>query len=168
MKRLLQLLSMAVLALTLSAPALAGDGGRTPLPTIPAAKGDQCVEDTAVMRRDHMKFLNKHRDETMHRGIRTKQHSLKACLECHAPVEGATTAGGKEAEGHFCVNCHVYAGVTLDCFECHATKPETNAQFHPLVSPAAAAMKDAQLPDSSALLNSLAGTTKNETGVAHE
>lgn len=168
MKRLLQLLSMAVLALTLSAPALAGEGGRTPLPSIPAAKGDQCVEDTAEMRRNHMKFLNHHRDETMHKGIRTRQHSLKACLECHAPVEGTTASTGKAAEGHFCVNCHVYAGVTLDCFECHATKPETTAQFHPLVSPATAALKAVDRPDSTELLNRLVGVSENKAGVAHE
>lgn len=165
MKRLLQLLSMAVLALTLSAPAFAGEGGRTPLPTIPAAKGDQCVEDTADMRRNHMKYLKHHRDETMRQGIRTEKYSLKQCLECHVPAEGSMAAGGKESEGHFCVNCHVYAGVTLDCFECHATKPETTAQFHPLVSPAA--MK-AERPDTTGLLNRLVGVTENKTGVAHE
>ncbi len=168
MKRLRQLLSMAILALTLSAPAFAGEGGRTFLPSIPAAKGEQCVEDTADMRRNHMKYLQHHRDEAMHQGIRTEKHSLKACLECHAPVEGNMAAGGKEAEGHFCVNCHVYAGVTLDCFECHATKPETTAQFHPLVSPATAALKAADRTDSAELLNRLVGVTENKTGVAHE
>ncbi|MEW6647870.1 MAG: hypothetical protein AB1450_11780 [Pseudomonadota bacterium] len=168
MKRLLQLLSMAVLALTLSAPALAGEGGRTPLPSIPAAKGDQCVEDTAVMRRDHMKFLKHHRDATMHQGIRTEKYSLKACLECHAPAEGTTASAGKTEEGHFCVNCHVYAGVTLDCFECHATKPETTAQFHPLVSPASAALKATERTDSTVLLNRLVGVSENKAGVAHE
>lgn len=169
MKRLLQLLSLATLVLTMSAPAFAaGDGGRVPLPTIPAAKGEKCVEDTAVMRRDHMDFLKHHRDDTMHKGIRTTKHSLKACIECHVPAEGELADAGNKAEGHFCQNCHVYAGVTLDCFECHATKPEKSAQFHPMVSPGTAAMKAAEQTDSAVLLNQLAGSTENRTGVANE
>ncbi len=111
----------ALLVLLLAAPA-SGDG-RVPGPVVsPAVKGDQCVEDTDVMRRRHMDFLKHQRDETMHRGIRTEQHSLKACLTCHVTPEQAYH--GDSQEGHFCKNCHEYAAVKIDCFECHATQPE--------------------------------------------
>jgi adenylosuccinate synthase len=96
----------------------------TPVPEIPATKGEQCVEPTADMRRNHMKYLLHQRDDTMHRGIRTKEHSLKECVECHVlPAEDGTypRVTGKE---HFCSACHSYAAVHIDCFECHSDLPE--------------------------------------------
>ncbi len=170
MKRLLQLLSAAALVLTMSAPgtAAAGDGPGI-LPVIPkAVKGDKCVEDTAVMRRRHMDFLKHQRDETMHKGIRTSKYSLKNCLECHATEQTADAVDGHAPKGHFCENCHAYAGVTIDCFECHATKPEKNAAFHPMVSQGTEAMKAADRPDSGELLNQLAGANENKAGAANE
>lgn len=99
--------------------------GRVPLPVIPQGKGEQCVEDTDFMRRNHMKVLLHQRDETMHEGIRTKKHSLKECISCHA-VEGADeTPVSASSPQHFCRSCHDYAAVKIDCFQCHASKPET-------------------------------------------
>jgi len=90
-------------------------------PTIArAVKGERCVEDTATMRRDHMRFLRHQRDETVHLGIRGAKYSLKGCIDCHA---GATTGSVAAAPGDFCVACHSYAAVKIDCFECHATRP---------------------------------------------
>lgn len=167
MKQFKQLLAVTMLALTLSVPALAAEG-RTPLPSVPAAKGGQCVEDTADMRRNHMNYLKHQRDATMRQGIRTEKHSLKACLECHAPIEEASSASAGKSEGHFCMNCHEYAGVKLDCFECHATKPESNAQFHPLVSSSSVSFKSVEKADSAELLNNLAATSEDNIGAAHE
>lgn len=165
MTRLSKLLHAALLALTLSAPALAADG-RVPLPQVPAAKGEQCVEDTDVMRRKHMDYLQAHRDKTMREGVRTTKHSLKQCLECHAAESTEASAGGsgKEEGGHFCKNCHMYAGVHIDCFQCHATKPEGNAAFHPLVTPGMQEVKDAH-QGSAAMLNQMAGAN-DKTGAA--
>jgi hypothetical protein len=161
MKRLIKLLHVlpALLVLTLSAPASAGDSG----PVIPkAVKGDQCVEPTDVMRRNHMDFLKHQRDDTMHKGIRTKKYSLKQCLECHVPPQDEA----KAAEGeHFCKSCHIYAGVRIDCFQCHNTRPEKTAKFHPLVTPAMQATKGLHSPETAALLNKMAAT-KNTTGAA--
>jgi hypothetical protein len=104
----------------------AGAGGSVPKPVIQKAKGDKCVEDTDYMRRNHMKVLNHHRDRTVHEGIRTKQHSLKNCINCHATSDasGRETVLGKD---HFCQSCHSYAAVTIDCFECHSSKPGGDA-----------------------------------------
>ncbi len=163
LSKLLQLFA-ALSTLTLSVSAFADEGNGVG-PNIPkAVKGEQCVEDTDVMRRDHMKYLKKHRDETLREGIRTKQYSLKQCLECHVAADDAPEATRAEGE-HFCKNCHVYTGVTIDCFECHATKPEKSAKFHPLVTPRMQALKEVHQPDSSDLLNKIVGT-QNQTGGA--
>lgn len=158
MKRFIKLLATAVLALSFSAPALAGDASRVEMPVLPKAKGEQCVEPTDVMRRNHMDYLQHHRDETMHKGIRTKKYSLKECLECHVP---ATTT--KATEEHFCKSCHMYAGVRPDCFQCHATKPEKTSAFTPLTNDKMHAMKGLS-PLSAELLNKLAKNDKNTTG----
>lgn len=106
--------------------------GRVPKPVIEAARGGQCVEDPATMRRDHMKFLKHQRDETVHGGVRGAKHSLKACIECHASQATQSVAATKT---NFCVSCHSFAAVKIDCFECHATQPAATAAFHPLVHP---------------------------------
>lgn len=99
-----------------SIPAVAG----VDVPKLEKGKGDKCVEDTQFMRRNHMDLLKHQRDETMRKGIRTTQHSLKKCIECHASEKSGGVASNKE---DFCVACHSYASVKLDCWDCHATKP---------------------------------------------
>ncbi len=103
-----------------------------------AVKLEQCVEDTEVMRRSHMQFLMHQRDETMHKGIRTKNHSLVNCIDCHANKNESGKFIPVNATGQFCQTCHAFAGVSMDCFQCHATKPRENmesAYLQPLLSP---------------------------------
>jgi hypothetical protein len=118
---LTMLLTAAVLALPLTTAA-AGEPDWVPKP--PRGRGEKCVADTTWMRRNHMTALMHHRDETVHEGIRTKRFDLTGCIDCHA-VKGAdgkpvTFASPK----HFCRICHDYAAVQIDCFECHASRPE--------------------------------------------
>jgi hypothetical protein len=93
------------------------------LPHPPKARGERCVANTDFMRRYHMTTLKHERDETVHEGVRGGKFSLKGCMDCHA-VKGAN---GKpvsyESPKHFCRSCHDYAAVSLDCFECHASRP---------------------------------------------
>ncbi len=124
MKHLRTFLSFALLALAagvLAAPVAAEP--RVPLPTIAKGKGDQCVEPLEVIRRDHMDILNHQRDKTTHEGVRTKQHSLKNCIECHASKNDEGQWVPVNAPGEFCNSCHSYAAVSMDCFQCHATTP---------------------------------------------
>ena len=102
--------------------ALAADpAGRTPKPVVePAVTGTQCVAPPEVMRRSHMDFLKHQRDDTVHGGIRGAKYSLKACIDCHASRQ---TGSVTKAETNFCVSCHSYAAVKIDCFGCHASKP---------------------------------------------
>ena len=104
----------------LLAPAQAADS-RTPMPTIePARAGTQCIADPATMRREHPAMLEHQRDETVRGGIRGNKASLKACIACHA---SPTTGSVAKSETNFCVSCHNYAAVRIDCFGCHATRP---------------------------------------------
>ena len=121
----LALLWAAGLVLSVSAPADARETvGRVPLPAIEKGKGDQCVEDVQFMRKNHMKLLKHQRDQTVHKGIRTRQHSLNGCIECHASQKTGSVIGSDQ---NFCQACHSYAAVKLDCFECHASNPGTRA-----------------------------------------
>lgn len=86
-----------------------------------ATKGERCVEDTASMRRNHMRFLEHQRDATVHGGIRGAKHSLKGCVDCHASQATGSVA---QAKTDFCIGCHAYTAVKIDCFDCHATRPD--------------------------------------------
>ena len=123
---LLPLLAIAALCVS----ALARAGGSL-LPDVPEAQrrvseAQGCVEPTADMRRNHMKYILHQRDETMHQGIRTRQHSLEECINCH--VSSAPDAARVSSEQHFCNSCHTYAAVNIDCFECHSDRPAVKAQ----------------------------------------
>jgi hypothetical protein len=107
-------------ALALLLPALSGAAERVPKPVIDIANPGKCVEDTALMRREHPDLLKHQRDLTMHEGIRTKKYSLKECVQCHASKKTGSVLGEKG----FCQSCHAYASVTIDCFNCHEPKPK--------------------------------------------
>jgi len=84
-----------------------------------------CVEPTEEMRRNHMEYILHQRDATVHQGIRTTQYSLEECINCH--VSEAADAPRVSSDQHFCNSCHSYAAVNIDCFECHADRPESEA-----------------------------------------
>ena len=92
---------------------------------VPPPKGEQCVEDTAYMRSNHFETVLHQRDKTVIQGIRTQKHSLKNCIDCHiTPNEQGAYARYANKEEHFCATCHSYAAVKIDCFDCHADRPE--------------------------------------------
>jgi hypothetical protein len=116
--------SLTALLVLFMLPAHAGDE-RTPKPAIePAVRGERCVADTAVMRRNHMDLLKHQRDDTVRGGIRGAKYSLNECIGCHA---GTKTGSVAQAPTDFCVSCHRYAAVSIDCFECHSSKPRAVA-----------------------------------------
>jgi len=115
-------LLLLLFSLAASLPALAG----APRPDIPEAiKGEQCVEETGFMRRNHMNLLSHQRDDTMRLGIRTKKHSLKNCFTCHVVNGNDGKPVTASDPRHFCRVCHDYAGVSvlMDCFQCHTSVP---------------------------------------------
>lgn len=98
----------------------------TPMPVIhePEGEGVECVEPEEVMRRDHMNFILHQRDETMHQGIRTSKYSFAECIDCHVQPDETGNIASFKSEEHFCNTCHEYAAVTIDCFDCHADRPQ--------------------------------------------
>jgi predicted CXXCH cytochrome family protein len=98
------------------------------VPHPPKGRGEHCVADTAFMRRYHMTMLKHQRDETVHEGVRGKSFSIGGCVSCHA-VNGADGLPvSYEDPKHFCRSCHEYAAVSIDCFECHASRPGPKPQ----------------------------------------
>jgi hypothetical protein len=109
--------------------ALSGCGKVEPPPAslLAEARGDQCVEPTDVMRRDHMKILMHERDEAKRYGRRNPQHSFVGCVDCH--VSPAATRD--DPSTHFCMACHQFNAVRMDCFQCHTDRPsETSPSPH--------------------------------------
>ena len=133
-RRAAALLALAAAVVLGLASARAGDASpkRAPKaafePAIEPAKGEQCVADPAYMRLNHMDLLKHQRDGTVHLGVRDPRFSLKGCIGCHA---SAATGSVAVAKTDFCISCHSFAAVKVDCFECHASKPQATA-FLPL------------------------------------
>lgn len=126
---------MIALAAALVLPVMAQ--AESLLPELPKAKKKYneetlCVEPIADMRKDHMSMILHQRDKTLRQGVRTRQHSLKECIDCHnAPADDGKVARAEENE-HFCNTCHTYAAVKIDCFSCHSDKPENTQYRHKL------------------------------------
>ena len=121
---LVYMISLAVFA-SATKQTTSSQNGRVPMPVIPLGKGEQCVKDTDFMRRNHMSLLIHERDETVHEGVRGEPYSLKECIRCHAVADQDGTAVTVSSQQHFCRSCHDYAAVKIDCFQCHASRPET-------------------------------------------
>ena len=83
-----------------------------------------CVEPVEVMRIKHFDFILDHRDETVIRGIRTEQYSLTGCIDCHITPNAEGKFARYSEETHFCASCHQFTAVSIDCFQCHADRPE--------------------------------------------
>jgi hypothetical protein len=99
--------------------------GGVPLPVIPSGQGEACVADTQFMRRNHMTLLRHQRDETMREGIRGNPYSLEECVACHAVPGPDSMPLTVSSPDHFCRACHDYAAVSIDCFQCHASRPDS-------------------------------------------
>ena len=115
-------------------PVMAGSSGLVPeivlgkRASAAKAQGEGCVNDTDIMRSEHMKFLTHQRDETVLHGIRTERYSLKECVSCHVSVDDSGNYIPINSEDQFCQGCHSYSSVKIDCFDCHATRPKQGKQ----------------------------------------
>jgi hypothetical protein len=116
---LLKIISVAALLLT-----AIGVNADVPIPRPIHGEGE-CVEPEDIMKRNHMEFILHQRDETVQEGIRTSKYSLKQCISCHAVKGDDGEYVHVDDSRHFCVTCHEYAAVTIDCFQCHADTPRS-------------------------------------------
>ena len=90
----------------------------------PEGEGVKCVHPEDEMKRNHMNYILHQRDDTMYDGIRTEKHSLANCIDCHVQPGEDGKIASVDSKDHFCKGCHEYAAVTIDCFECHADRPQ--------------------------------------------
>lgn len=122
MTRFLRLIYVMIGFTLLSTSAVA----ETPFPTIhePADESLKCIQPEDEMRRNHMNYILHERDETVHEGVRGEPGSLAACIDCHVQPNAEGEIAGIESEDHFCTACHQYASVQIDCFQCHADRPQ--------------------------------------------
>jgi hypothetical protein len=98
-----------------------------PQPVKPG-NASECVEPVDVMRREHMKFLLHQRDATVLEGKRDSRYSLVGCMDCHNPAREDGKVVRYPDPQHFCADCHRYASVKIDCFECHADRGLESSQ----------------------------------------
>jgi [DsrC]-trisulfide reductase subunit J len=108
----------AIGVLALLVPALAFGAGDVPKPVIEIARPGKCVEPTALIRRNHADMLLRQRELTVRGGMLPKKFNLIGCVQCHASKKTGSVLGPKG----FCQSCHAYAGVQIDCFDCHEPK----------------------------------------------
>ncbi len=122
------LLTMAILLWSLSLSAASdfrGPSRDANGNVVPTPKGEQCIRPTDEIRRTHPELLLHKRDLTMHQGIRTKDASLKECINCHVTPDSSGKVARAGEPGFFCSSCHQSVSVKLDCFECHSDRPES-------------------------------------------
>jgi len=114
-----------------------------PMPNIPEApEGTECVADPDFMRLNHMNLLQHDRDLTMRDGNRAIDYSLKECVDCHVVRDAEGVPVTVDSPEHFCVSCHEYAAVSIDCFSCHASRPEIEDAIKLGIDPHQASVRD--------------------------
>lgn len=120
----------------------AGQSELGPKVTIQESSGEKCVLPAAEMRRRHPDLLKHDRIQTLREGLRAQADastgamkpldgSLKECVNCHA-IKLEDKYVRIDNDDHFCVSCHKYAAVSIDCFQCHRDIPEGSGNFHAL------------------------------------
>lgn len=107
---------LLIILLLFATPSWAVDGIA---PKLDIGKGGECVKDPQWMRKNHMHLLKHERDDAVRKGVRDEKHSLKNCIECHASTKDDSVIARDDS---FCVSCHRYEAVKIDCFECHSGK----------------------------------------------
>lgn len=109
--------ALGVSALLVAHTPTAAAGDNKPEPVIAQAKAEHCIKDEGFMIRNHPDLLKHQRNDTLRRGIRSGDFSLKRCMECHS--NNATDHAAIKTD---CDTCHSYAAVKLDCWDCHAKR----------------------------------------------
>jgi len=89
--------------------------------TAKAKEAKECIEPTSFMRTQHMKILDRWRNEAVRdasrlyestSGMRFDKSLQNTCLDCHSN------------KSKFCDQCHNYMGVVPYCWDCHIEPKE--------------------------------------------
>jgi hypothetical protein len=89
-----------------------------------AGKSEQIHPDLREIRMMHPSFLLHKRDKTLRQGVRTRNNSLKGCINCHSATDDKDEYIPINQPEQFCSTCHQKVGTSLDCFSCHRTTPK--------------------------------------------
>jgi len=89
-------------------------------PAAAAVDSSACIGSKEYMRANHMRVLNEWRHSSVRDGNRVHvapdgrkiEKSLNTCLNCHS------------GNRMFCFNCHMYANVKPNCWNCHISPME--------------------------------------------
>ena len=111
---------LAALALVATLAIPAGATAGVDKPGIEKARSGPCIAPPGVMRPGHPDLPKQQRTITVHGGVGDAQGDLEKCVRRHPSKQTGSVAAGPQ---DFCESCHAYAGVKLDCFECHASRP---------------------------------------------
>lgn len=118
------LLALAVVLLSIASVSSAEEkAGWKNGTSLAATQEKSCVRDTAFMRRNHMEVIKHARIDTVRKGVRGVDGSLSECIVCHVNKDDKGVPIPVNQKGQFCAGCHQYVGVSLDCYQCHATVP---------------------------------------------
>ncbi len=107
---------LLLLLISLCIPNVWADQSTLPY-KIDIGRGGHCVRDPVWMRKNHMHLLIHQRDLTVREGKPNKEIDLRNCVECHASTKDDSVIARSDS---FCVACHRYEAVKIDCFECHS------------------------------------------------
>jgi len=115
------IIGLIIFVVLATIPFYANTGKSVELPKLTADPHDMHIGNIQIgnMRSEHMKLLDKWRDEVVRGGERyvtfdgdKYEKSLQiGCLGCHSKQE-------------FCDKCHSYAGVKPYCWDCHFAEGE--------------------------------------------
>jgi hypothetical protein len=107
---------------------VSGQSDPAPSPALPT-NAEHCIEKD--MRAQHMQVIDEWRDTVVREGITEKYKSTsfpgetyersltKTCLmQCHATGDVDSTVSVQE---RFCNECHEYANIRPNCWDCHLT-----------------------------------------------
>ena len=130
---ILQTLGPVLLVIMLAPVAVVARHGMTqgfhpPAVDMTSLVTDHRSDDNTVMIRNHPKFLFGFRSAVLHKGVVTPDNNIERCVTCHAVKDPSGQPVGFDDPTHFCRGCHTKAAVTIDCFECHQSKPSPQGQ----------------------------------------
>jgi [DsrC]-trisulfide reductase subunit M len=103
-------------------------GFHLPVTDLASLVADHKTDDATVMIRNHPRFLFSHRTIVMHTGVGSPADSLERCVTCHEVKDASGQPVGFDDPSHFCRGCHTKAAVSIDCFECHQSRPSPEGQ----------------------------------------
>lgn len=84
---------------------------------------DHPGDEPNVMIRDHPAFLLSYRTAFVHSSTEIPFGNLEGCVTCHVTNDASNKPVGFDDPRHFCRSCHNTAAVSIDCFECHQSRP---------------------------------------------